>query len=439
MDGLNRIMLQDLVDKTLSLCGDSYEGCVSLLSDLVACESLSGHEKDCAEILLAFFAGHRVPCFVDARGSVLAVSLPRHIETEPPLDFAEEGREWLQAELEKARGKGLKILAYNAHIDVVAADNPDEWRDPPFKAVRKFGRIFGRGTCDMKGALAAMAMSLTVARELDRDFDRQHVLIGCFCTEEEVAEGLAFKELLEEFAIEPDMVLLGEPSKMQIARGQRGKLEMLVETEGVCAHTSVPESGDNAAYKLARALLAIENFEAEERFKHGMEPENILQRTTLVASTIESWPKSKSFVPNRALTHVTARLALGENMISVGKRLIADENWPDARMTQVVYNGHSYKGKAGEWKAEHPAWETSADHPFFNRLSGAYKELFDSEPVDKIWPFSTDGVYSAGMAGIPTLGIGPGHEEVAHKVDEWVSEEELANALKLYSFLPFYR
>lgn len=439
MDGLNRIMMQDLNEKVSALCEDAFEHCIQLLARLIACPSLSGNERECAEVLVTYFNNRNVPCFVDSRGSVLAVSFPRQIETEPPVDLRGEGREWLRAELEKAREHGLKILAFNAHMDVVGADNRDEWRDDPFKAVRKFGRVFGRGTCDMKGALAAMATAISLARELDRKFERQCVLLGCFCTEEEVGEGLAFRDMFEEFGLRPDMVLLGEPSKMQIARGQRGKLEMLVETDGVCAHTSVPESGDNAAYKLARALLAIENFEAEERFKFGLEPENMLKRTTLVASTIESWPRSKSFVPNRAMTHVTARLALGENMISIGKRLIADENWPDARMTQVVYRGKSYTGMESDWKAEHPAWETSEDHPFFHLLSGAYQELFGDEPVNKIWPFSTDGVYSAGMAGIPTLGIGPGHEEVAHKTDEWVSEEELKNALKLYSFLPFYK
>lgn len=439
MDGLERIRMQDLIEKVNEQCDNSYEGCVQLLSRLIACRSLSGQEAECAEVLVSFFNNRNIPCFVDARGSVLAVSLPRHTSGEPPADMAAQGAAWLRAELEKAREGGFKILAFNAHIDVVGADNPEEWRDEPFKAVRKFGRVFGRGTCDMKGALAAMAMAISLSRELDRNFDRNCVLLGCFCTEEEVAEGLAFKELLEEFAIRPDMVLLGEPSKMQIARGQRGKLEMLVETAGVCAHTSVPEAGSNAAYKLARALLAIENFDAEERFKHGLEPESILQRTTMVASTIESWPKSKSFVPNRARTHVTARLALGENLQTVGRRLIADENWPDANITPIVYKGASYKGKESEWKAEHPAWETSTDHQFFHQLSKAYKELFDAEPVDKIWPFSTDGVYSAGMAGIPTLGIGPGHEEVAHKNDEWVAEEELKNALKLYTLLAFFK
>ncbi len=439
MDGLNRIMLQDLLEKVNEICENNYESCVQLLSRLIACKSFSGQEAECAEVMVSFFHNRNIPCFVDSRGSVLAVSLPRHFESEPPQDLSENGLFWLKRELERARENGLKILAFNAHLDVVSADNLEEWRDDPFKAVRKFGRIFGRGTCDMKGALAAMGMAMSISRDLDRSFARQCVLLGCFCTEEEAAEGLAFKEMFEEFALKPDMVLLGEPSKMQIARGQRGKLEMLVETAGVCAHTSVPESGDNAAYKLAKALLVIANFDAEERFKHGLEAENILQRTTMVASMIESWPKSKSFVPNHAVAHVTARLALGETMLTVGKRLIADENWPDAAMKPIVYQGSSYKGKCSEWKAEHPAWETSADHPFFHNLYGAYKELFDAEPVDKIWPFSTDGVFSAGMAGIPTLGIGPGHEEVAHKNDEWVSEEELKNALKLYSFLPFYK
>ncbi len=439
MDGLNRIMLQDLIEKVDELCGNAYEGCVQLLSRLIACESLSGQEAECAETLVSFFHNRNLPCLVDSRGSVLAISLPRNFESDQPADLQRDGEAWLKSQLEKARNLGLKILAFNAHLDVVGADNRDEWRDDPFRAVRKFGRIFGRGTCDMKGALAAMSMAMTVARDLDRSFERQCVLLGCFCTEEEAAEGLAFKELLEEFNLKPDMVLLGEPSKMQIARGQRGKLEMLIETAGVCAHTSVPESGENAAYKLARALLAVENFDAEERFKHGLEPESILNRTTMVAAMIESWPKSKSFVPNRARAHVTARLALGETMLTVGKRLIADENWPDAVMKPIVYEGKSYKGRSSEWKSEHPAWETSTDNPFFHRLSEAYRELFDAEPVHKIWPFSTDGVYSAGMAGIPTLGIGPGHEEVAHKTDEWVSEEELRNALKLYAFLAFYK
>ena len=290
----------------------------------------------------------------------------------------------------------------------------------------------------MKGALAAMAVAMGSLKNMDSKYQRNTVVLGCFCTEEEVGEGLAFKELCEEFALCPDMVLLGEPSKMQIARGQRGKLECLVETTGVCAHTSVPETGDNAAYKMARVLLAVEKLDEEERRKHGLAIENMLQRTTVVATSLQSWPLSKSFVPDRSQMHLTARLALGESLATLTSKLQADKNWPDARIVPVIYQGLSYTGKESSWESEHPAWETGKDHDFFKILAAAYEAMFAEKPLDKIWPFSTDGVYSAGMAGIPTLGIGPGHEEMAHKIDEWVSERQLQDALKIYTFLPYF-
>lgn len=434
MEGFKLIELQELTEKIKKVCDHEFEHCFELLARLIACRSLSGQEEECAEVLMTFFKNLNIPCFRDARGSVLTVSIPGMAWD------GSDAHEWVRDQLNRARDNGLKILAYNAHMDIVSADSNDGWTDDPFKAVRRAGKIFGRGSCDMKGALAAMAMSVALSHGFDKEFSREYVVLGCFCTEEEAGEGLAFKELCEEFRLRPDCVILGEPSKMQIARGQRGKLECLIETKGCCAHTSVPETGDNAAYKMARALLAIENLDAEERFRHGTSSENILKRTTIVATSLESWPKSKSFVPDRSITHVTARLSLGENLATLSEKLKKDENWPsDATVIPVVYQGKSYTGRGSNWQSEHPAWETKREHPFFERLKSACDSIFDEPVTDKIWPFSTDGVYSAGMAGIPTLGIGPGHEEMAHKADEWVSEIELRMALQLYSMLPFFK
>jgi putative selenium metabolism hydrolase len=420
MDGAKLLDQQDLIAKTAETGEAAFEECVDLLSGLVSCRSLSGHEKECADMLLEYFQRHDIPCFRDSRGSVLAVSMPGASVTDMPSCTGDK-REWLCSRLQYARENGLKILAFNAHLDVVSADDVENWSNDPFSAVRLDGRIYWLGTCDMKGALAAMSVAVFASRELDKLFARKSVVLGCFCTEEEAGEGLAFKELCEEFGIRPDMVLLGEPSRMQIARGQRGKLECYIETEGVCAHTSVPETGVSAVYKLAKVLSAIEKLDADERARHGTGSENILKRTTVVATSLQSWPQSKSFVPNRAVTHVTARLAKGENLATLGQKLQADPEWPDAVIRPIIYRGASYTGKPGYWPSEHPAWETEKGHWFFEQVAGAYEELFGERPVDKIWPFSTDGVYSAGMAGIPTLGIGPGLEEMAHKVDEWVS------------------
>lgn len=425
-----------LVETVRALGERNYQGCVDLLGRLIACRSLSGQEGECAQRLLEFFRAAHVPCFIDSRGSVLAVYLPNNSDGPAPGASAGAVNHWLSAELAMARAAGRKILAYNAHLDVVSADTPEEWTSDPFVATRRDGRIYGRGSCDMKGALAAMAVAISLNRELADASARQAVVLGCFCTEEEAGEGLAFRDLCEEFAFKPDFVILGEPSKMQIARGQRGKLECLIETSGVCAHTSVPETGDSAAYKLARAVLVIEAFDEEQRQRYGTGPDKVLQRTTAAVTSIQSWPHSKSFVPDRAVAHVTARLALGETLATLSSRLEENPNWPAAKIIPVVYRGRSYKGRESDWSSEHPAWETAADSEFFCALENAVTRISGARPENKIWPFSTDGVYSAGMAGIATLGIGPGHEEMAHKIDEWVEESELLQALQLYALLP---
>ncbi|HNW34827.1 MAG TPA: M20/M25/M40 family metallo-hydrolase, partial [Candidatus Ozemobacteraceae bacterium] len=87
----------------------------------------------------------------------------------------------------------------------------------------------------------------------------------------------------------------------------------------------------------------------------------------------------------------------------------------------------------------HPAWETAQSHPFVALLRTAAEAIRGTVPIDKIWPFSTDGVLSAGEEEIPTLGYGPGREDACHIVDEWVSEVDLGDALAVYSLLPFMK
>ncbi len=429
-------MANKLIDEVNNICDEYYEKTVKFLSDVIGCKSYSGQEDECANLLIQFFKDNSIPCFVDSRGSVLAVSSPYKKDKEVETDKA---KSWIKNVLEEAKNNDAKILIYNAHMDVVTADNTEDWSSNPFKAVRRDGKIYGRGTCDMKGALATMAYSLVISKKLDELFKRNIVLIGCFVTEEEVSEGMAFKDLFDEFGLKADMVLLGEPSKMQISRGQRGKLEMCVETTGVCSHTSVPETAVSAVYKLADVLKAVEKYELDEREKYGLGSENTLKRTTLAVASVESWPKNRSFVPDRAVAYVTGRLALGQSMKSVCESLEKYERWPEGtKCTHFVYHGKSYKGKKSEWVSEHSGWETKTDSDFFKLVSGAYEALTGKEPINKIWPFSTDGVYSASRAGIPTLGLGPGYEEVAHKVDEWVKEEDFKLSLKVYSLIPFY-
>ncbi len=428
-------MTDKLIDIVNETCESNYEKVLKLLSDVISCKSYSGHEQECAEILIQFFKRNNIPAFVDSRGSVLAVSTP--FSNDIKID-KNNSKDWIKKTIEEAKKSNAKILVYNAHMDVVTAENADEWTENPFKMNIRDGKIYGRGTCDMKGALAAMAYSLIVSKQLDKLFDRKILLLGCFVTEEEVAEGMAMKDLFEEFDLTADMVLLGEPSKMEIARGQRGKLEMCIETNGVCSHTSVPETAVSAVYKLADVLKSVEKYELDQRAQYGLGSENTLKRTTLAVASIESWPKNRSFVPDKAVAFVTGRLALGQNMNSVCECLKNNYNLPDGTTyNHFVYHGNSYKGKNSEWISEHSGWETKTDSEFFKLVSNAYEAITGKEPINKIWPFSTDGVYSASRAGIPTLGLGPGYEEMAHKIDEWVKEDDFKLAFKIYTIIPF--
>lgn len=421
-------------------CKNAYEDCITLLGELVSCRSFSGQEKECADRLIHFFQRHNIACFRDRRGSLLAMALPDKDNHGHENLSIEQSRKWVKCKLAEAVERGQKILAYNAHMDVVKADSPEKWVSDPFSIDRREGNIYGRGTCDMKGALAAMSMAIVIQRHLVEKFSAECIVVGCFCTEEEAGEGLAFKELCEDFALRPDMVILGEPSKMQIARGQRGKLECVIETTGRCAHTSVPEEGESAVYKMARVLQAIESLDEAERQRHGTGEESMLKRSTIAATSLQSWPLSKSFVPDRATTYVIARLALNENLASITQKLRSDRCWPaDAIIHPVIYDSPSYTGIISQWNSEHSAWETPENSDFLTILKAAFSEIFAHEPLIKIWPFSTDGVYSAGQEKIPTLGIGPGYEEMAHKENEWVSESEMLEALQLYSFFPFFR
>ncbi|MGM0601141.1 MAG: M20/M25/M40 family metallo-hydrolase [Candidatus Rifleibacteriota bacterium] len=427
---MNERQLIELIKKNSE---ENFENCIQLLTGLISCKSYSGQEKDCADLLLKFCRENEIAACRDSRGSIIAVNIPSD-----NIDKNEDSKEAIKKYLKECKNSGCQILAYNAHMDVVPAENTTGWESPPFEAVRKKGRIYGRGTCDMKGALASMAVSLRMVKDLQSELSGSRVVVGCFCTEEEAGEGLGFRDLCEEFEFRPDMVLLGEPSQMQIARGQRGKLEFFVDTRGKAVHTSVPETGESALYKMAKALLVIERLELEEREKHGLAPEKMLKRSTLVATNIQSWPDSTSFVPNKVRIQVTVRTALDCSMKDIKGRLQKSPDWPaDAEFIPLVYLDKSYTGKSSEWTCDHPAWETSADHKFFQTLKEVYYKTLKVEPVDKIWPFSTDGVYSAGMAKIPTLGLGPGREDCAHIVNEWVSQEQILQALIVYTALPF--
>jgi putative selenium metabolism hydrolase len=323
-------------------------------------------------------------------------------------------------------GTGPKLL-YNGHMDVVGPGEATTWQRDPFGAEISGDTLYGRGAADMKGALAAMVYGAKALIDRGVRLNGDLYLVGV--VQEEPCEGLGMKVLIEEEGLVPDYVVLGEATDLQISRGQRGRMEIRVVARGRSCHASAPERGDNAIYTAARLIFGVEMLTsqlAEDRF---------LGRGTLAVTHIENTAGSRNVIPDSCTFYIDRRLTLGETeakaMAEVQGVLLREE--ADALAEIPEYTSTSYTGYQARLKAYRPAWALDRDHPLVRQTCRAIRSELGYRPEIGKWGFSTDGVYTMGIAGIPTVGFGPGEERYAHVADERIRLSDVARAAQGYA------
>jgi putative selenium metabolism hydrolase len=320
-------------------------------------------------------------------------------------------------------------LMLNGHMDTVAVSNAEAWTHDPFGAQIERGRLYGLGACDMKGGLAAMVYGARLLRRAGLPAGGR-VVVTCV-VQEEPCEGLASRVLIEEEEVRPDWVLIAEPSDLQISRGQRGRIELQVTTYGRSAHASQPELGENAIYTAARLVFGLELL-ADQL---GKDP--FLGQGTLAVTDIQSQASSRNAVPYRCDLIIDRRLTLGETeatALAEIQRTIAREGiHADVQVTE--YTATSYTGYPCHARAFYPPWVIEEDHPLVTALVRAARAQLGRRPQVGYWSFSTEGTYTAGVAGIPTVGFGPGDPRQAHTADESVSLKDVCSAAEVYARL----
>ena len=203
--------------------------------------------------------------------------------------------------------KGKSILL-DSHIDTVGADEKS-WSRNPFKAVVENDRIYGRGTSDMKGALAAMIVaSFSLSEDINFKGD---IYVSC-TVHEELFEGVAAREISK--YINPDYVIIGEASNLNIMRGQRGRAEIVIETSGKSSHSANPEVGHNAVYDMVDLIKEIRNY---KETNHEILGKGILELTDIMSSPYPG----NSVIPNNCRSTYDRRLLVGETKDSVLKKI----------------------------------------------------------------------------------------------------------------------
>ena len=325
-------------------------------------------------------------------------------------------------------GKG-PLLMFNGHMDTVRVSDPEAWSRKPFGAEIVDGVLYGLGACDMKGGLAAMIYGAKLLR--DSGMDLMGDLVVACVVQEEPCEGLGSRVLIEEEGIRPDWVVLGEPTGLDVVRGQRGRIEMRLITHGRSAHSACPALGENAIYTAARLLFGLELL-AEQ-----LGNDAFLGPGSLAVTDISSSASSRNAVPARCELIIDRRLTLGESetkALAEVQRVIAREG-VRAEVEVTEYHATSYTGYACDAREFYPAWVMAEDHPLVVSAVRAVREQLKRRPRVNCWDFSTEGAYTAGMAGIPTVGFGPGDPHHAHTADEHVRLADVYAAAGVYARL----
>lgn len=319
------------------------------------------------------------------------------------------------------------VLLFNGHMDTVGIGDPAAWTHDPFGGEVVEGRLYGRGAVDMKGPLAAMVYGAWLFRERIRAVRGTLYVVGV--VQEEPREGRAMQALLEENDIRPDAVLLGEPSNFRVMRGHRGRLEIRVITRGRACHASNPAAGENALYAAARIIFGIELLAAT------LPADPVLGPGTIAVTHIETVSASRNAIPDRAEMVIDRRLTLGETEVKALAEVqsVVQKEGVRAEVFVPEYEVTSYTDYRMQGREYYPTWLIPEDHPFLRQVIRGAEKALGSKPGVGVWAFSTDGVFTMGEAGIPTVGFGPGDEALAHTADEHIPVRDLLRAVEAYA------
>ena len=333
----------------------------------------------------------------------------RFEEVEP-----EPGRTSLLATVGAGDGSRPTLLV-NGHLDVVPVD-AGEWSHDPFGPELVDGRLYGRGSADMKGGIAAAVEAMAVLGRAGREpsCDLAFHLVA----DEERGGRLGTRVLVERGAVRADACVVPEPTGMAVCVAERGLLTATVTVHGRPAHGGQPQDGVSAIEKAAKVVLALHGAD------FGGPDHPLLGRPSCNVGVIQGG-SGHNTVAERCTLVVDRRLLPGVSReeAEAGLRRRIDAIG-DAELRYDLE-----PGVYGE------ASELARDHPFVTEVQEVIAaELGRPAPVIGM-TFSTDARFVRNQAGIPAVVLGPGAIAQAHTNDEWVLVDRLVDAAAVYARL----
>jgi len=270
--------------------------------------------------------------------------------------------------------------------------------------------------------MAALVYAGALIRRFGIEGDASVWIVGSVL--EEDCDGLCWDYILSEGVLAPDLVVLTEPTELDIYRGQRGRMEIELTTRGLSCHGSAPERGVNAIFKMAPVLAEIERL-------HGRLPSDpFLGAGSVTVSEIRSTAPSLCAVADSCTIHLDRRLTLGETDETALAEI--ESIAPEAEIIVPEFRRGSHTGHLRPLRQYFPPWCMPEDHRFVQMALRARSAVLGDPGVCGKWTFSTNGVGTMGLHGVPTIGFGPASEKHAHAPTDQCPVGDIGRAIAFY-------
>jgi acetylornithine deacetylase len=309
-------------------------------------------------------------------------------------------------------GSGPSSLMFNGHLDVVGTEGMTH---EPWSAEAKSGRLYGRGSTDMKSGIAAMCAAAAHAAEQRNDLE---IVIAAVADEE--FESAGTRALIER-GVRADAAIVTEPTRLAIMPAHLGFVWVDVVTHGRAAHGSRWEIGVDAIRHAGLVLAELDRIDAEELPKRG---HPLLGRPSVHASLIEGGSGMSTY-PDRCVVRIERRTIPGETPAQVKAEL-------DDACARVAQRRPKFQGDVVVTFSQAPS-DVAVDAPIVRALGEALGASGEAVRVEGMSAWTDAALLNA--AGIPAICFGPGDIALAHAAEEYVPIDEIERATKVLTRL----
>jgi len=389
------VLAPEMVDNLWQKASELQDSMVDFARRLVQRPSLSGQEGEVADLV--------------------SEEMQRLGYDDVRIDRTGNAIGLIQATAPAAGDGPRRSIMFNTHMDQVDVGDQSRWPHPPFAAEVVGEEIWGRGTSDLKGALACQVYSGALIKACGAPIPNDVYVTGV--VQEEIG-GHGAAMLARE--LHADWVVVGEPSRNRLALGHRGRFEIHVTVVGKSVHASVPSTGVNPFYSMARFLLALETLTFQPDPKH---PE--LGPTSIAPTLISTDQTSANVVPGECKLVLYVRNPPGDapqQILERVKPLLTASLKGGATGTAEIppITMTSYTGVTETYEIPAVPFGIPKNSPLVTNARSLLTQALSRKVQTQLWRFATDAGHFAAH-DMQVIGFGPGYEEVIHTVNERIS------------------